>query len=257
MTAEPPVLAKPPGFWWIVLLGVVGFCAGFFGPLVFVPDANQGPLVGILITGPGGAMLGLVLFVLMKFLPLSARAQWRLLQALCVLGVLGICLVVQPAPVTRGYLLEVEVTGVRTPAQTADEVIADWQARIAPVAWATPRAGWERQMRADLAKDPGRVIDGVLVRRRAIKMHRKPWNRGRLFAAEWQTVNEKHSYYARAGEAIAATVGTHAKLYIVNDTADGIPVTKEWPPLEVESFINLSRVEPLPAEFAALGAQHP
>jgi hypothetical protein len=41
-------------------LGGLGFVLGFFGPMVFAPEANQGPLLGILITGPGGAALGAI-----------------------------------------------------------------------------------------------------------------------------------------------------------------------------------------------------
>lgn len=41
------------------VLGGIGFAAGFFGPMVFAPEANQGPLLGIFITGPGGFLLGL------------------------------------------------------------------------------------------------------------------------------------------------------------------------------------------------------
>jgi hypothetical protein len=41
-------------------LGAVGFAAGFFGPMLLEPDANQGPLLGIFITGPAGFLLGLV-----------------------------------------------------------------------------------------------------------------------------------------------------------------------------------------------------
>jgi hypothetical protein len=43
-----------------LIVGAVGFCGGFFGPLVFAPDANQGPLLGIFITGPLGAVLGAI-----------------------------------------------------------------------------------------------------------------------------------------------------------------------------------------------------
>lgn len=43
-----------------VTLGVLGFCGGFFGPLVFTPDANQGPLLGIFITGPLGFIFGAI-----------------------------------------------------------------------------------------------------------------------------------------------------------------------------------------------------
>ena len=42
------------------ILGSVGFAAGFFGPMIFAPGANQGPMLGIFITGPAGALLGAV-----------------------------------------------------------------------------------------------------------------------------------------------------------------------------------------------------
>jgi hypothetical protein len=42
------------------VLGSIGFAAGFFGPMLLAPQANQGPLLGIFITGPAGALLGAV-----------------------------------------------------------------------------------------------------------------------------------------------------------------------------------------------------
>ncbi len=44
--------------YWAVLAGALGFCGGFFGPLIVAPDANQGPLLGIFITGPLGFIAG-------------------------------------------------------------------------------------------------------------------------------------------------------------------------------------------------------
>ena len=41
-------------------LGSIGFIAGFFGPLIFSPSANQGPLLGFFFTGPIGFVLGLI-----------------------------------------------------------------------------------------------------------------------------------------------------------------------------------------------------
>lgn len=43
-----------------VVLGSIGFVAGFFGPILLTPQANQGPLLGIFITGPLGFLLGAV-----------------------------------------------------------------------------------------------------------------------------------------------------------------------------------------------------
>jgi hypothetical protein len=40
--------------YWAAVGGAIGFSGGFFGPLIFTPEANQGPLLGIFITGPLG-----------------------------------------------------------------------------------------------------------------------------------------------------------------------------------------------------------
>jgi hypothetical protein len=43
-----------------LVVGGIGFAAGFFGPMLLAPDANQGPMLGIFVTGPGGAVLGAI-----------------------------------------------------------------------------------------------------------------------------------------------------------------------------------------------------
>ena len=54
--------------WWhgentwgfAAMIGGLAFAAGFFGPLIVTPEANQGPLLGIFITGPAGLALGVI-----------------------------------------------------------------------------------------------------------------------------------------------------------------------------------------------------
>jgi hypothetical protein len=41
------------------VVGGIAFAAGFFGPIILTPEANQGPLLGIFITGPLGFVFGL------------------------------------------------------------------------------------------------------------------------------------------------------------------------------------------------------
>jgi len=43
------------------LVGGIGFIGGFVGPILLMPEANQGPLLGIFITGPLGLIIGLLL----------------------------------------------------------------------------------------------------------------------------------------------------------------------------------------------------
>lgn len=43
---------------WGLVFGLVGFLGGFLGPIFLKPGANQGPLLGIFITGPLGVVIG-------------------------------------------------------------------------------------------------------------------------------------------------------------------------------------------------------
>ncbi len=43
-----------------VIIGGISFLAGFLGPIIMTPQANQGPLVGIFITGPIGFVVGII-----------------------------------------------------------------------------------------------------------------------------------------------------------------------------------------------------
>jgi len=77
-------LRRSPGFWSLAL-GVVGGAAGFFGPIFLRPDANQGPLLGLLITGPGGAVAGTVLGYVFRVLPFSDSVRGQALLLSCTL----------------------------------------------------------------------------------------------------------------------------------------------------------------------------
>ena len=56
---------KNPGIVFSVLCGAlivggVGFAIGFWGPMILEPGANQGPMLGIFITGPLGSIAGAI-----------------------------------------------------------------------------------------------------------------------------------------------------------------------------------------------------
>lgn len=61
---------------WAFKIGGIAFAIGFVGPMLVRPDANQGPLLGILVTGPLGFVAGLVVGAVMEWRrpPPAARA---------------------------------------------------------------------------------------------------------------------------------------------------------------------------------------
>lgn len=59
-TAEDTMSVSVMAGLGALILGGLGFVAGFFGPMILAPQANQGPMLGIFITGPAGAVLGAI-----------------------------------------------------------------------------------------------------------------------------------------------------------------------------------------------------
>jgi hypothetical protein len=57
------------------VVGGLSFAAGFFGPIVFDPDNNLGPLLGIFYTGPLGTVAGAVLGALIGLVVRANRAR--------------------------------------------------------------------------------------------------------------------------------------------------------------------------------------
>jgi hypothetical protein len=58
---KPPGRGKAVGWWCATMTGIVGvvsFLLGFCGPMIFSPDSNTGPMLGIFVTGPLGAIVG-------------------------------------------------------------------------------------------------------------------------------------------------------------------------------------------------------
>ncbi len=83
---------------WGATLGALGFAAGFVCPLVLDRGGNLGPLLGILMTGPlgavGGFLLGALLALLRRWHP---RDMALVLIAVSLLYVVGIFLYVGAA----------------------------------------------------------------------------------------------------------------------------------------------------------------
>ena len=56
------------------LIGGIAFLGGFIGPMILMPQANQAPLLGILLTGPIGWLLGTIFGVTRERLRQTRRS---------------------------------------------------------------------------------------------------------------------------------------------------------------------------------------
>lgn len=247
--------ARLPIGLWVAALGATGFVAGFFGPIALNPDANQGPLLGIFITGPGGAIGGLIAGLLFRVLPVSNGVRvGALLSATGALGLgtLWFCL---PQPAVLGYVIDATVAECARPADLAKDALARWQAAVARATWVTPPADWQQRALGNLDRDPGVVLTLHVERRATIRQHRKPWDFGRMDAAPWLPTTQPERYYADdEGGSCAAYLARPRQLYLPHAISPGNPnePAKVWPPVDTTGFLSLLALGGVPETYRRL-----
>ena len=232
---------------WALVLGATGFAAGFFGPMVLTPDANQGPLFGIFLSGPGGAAAGALLGFLVGLTPLSVARSRALLAAVGACYAVAVLFFCLPEPRFDARLLDAEILGCSSPSTLKEAVISNWENRVAAVTWAPPRAGWKEDFDRMVAADPGSILLLRERRQRNLFINRKPWNKGSISARAWTPGGPDRTYFAR-GACAAFPAGARAVYLVSGETA------KQWPPEILPNLLNLETVGPLPADDAPFAA---
>jgi hypothetical protein len=228
-----------------LLVGGVGFLAGFFGPIALNPGANQGPLVGIFITGPGGAILGAVVGGLLAAVGASRASRIGVLATTAALLAGATGFYVLPAPEFKGNVLELRVDSCVSPLALKAEAFDYWDKRIAAASWAAVRPGWKDGFEAMAAADPGVVLGVTVTRSTGIYENRKPWNKGTFAAGKAWWVRER--YFAR-GSCADWPVGISA----VFEAAGDARVSKAWPAEVLPNFLDLQVLTAAAPERAAL-----
>lgn len=226
------------------MLGGAGFAAGFLGPIALNPEANQGPLLGIFITGPLGALLGAALGAALAAAGVERGKAATVAAAFAAAGgavVLFFCL---PGPKFRANLVAYEVARCQPPSALKDEAFARWDKSVAAVTWASPRPGWKEGFDAMAAADPGAVLTVKVTRAVAVYENRKPWNAGTYEARRPRRVAER--YFLRGGSCAEQTPGKTGVFLAKGEASGG------WPSANLPNFLNLTVMSPIPAEMSAL-----
>jgi len=231
---------------WTVVLGIAGFLSGFIGPMILAPDANQGPLLGLLITGPTGALLGSVLGVAAALAKLSPRSEMRALAATASIVAVVTLYFCVPSPRLRATVVDGEVRSC-VPAGTMRDVTVDRLSRLAAARPVPEQVAWAERFDREYATKPGAVIDVHVYRDAQLYEKQARWNLGTLFARPWRDGERDERYFASdpGPDCSAYPLGSRSKFAVTGNI--GI-----WRPSGIAEMLDLKSAAPLPAEHAQL-----
>jgi hypothetical protein len=231
---------------WTIVLGIAGFLSGFMGPMILAPDANQGPLLGILITGPTGALLGSVLGVAAALAKLSPRSEARALAATAAIVAVVTLYFCVPLPRLRATVVDGEVRSC-VPAESLRAETIDRLNRLAAARPVPEQVAWAEKFDEELAVKPGAVIDVHVYRDAQLYEKQARWNRGTTVARPWRDGEKDERYFASdpGSECSAYPLGSRSKFVVTGNI--GI-----WRPYGIAEMLDLKVAAPLPADYANL-----
>ena len=202
-------------------------------------------MLGIIITGPGGAIAGLVLGFLFRVLPFTDILRTQALLLCCTLlgvGTLWFCL---PQPKVVSRVVDATIESCRPARELLPARIAHWEERIAAVNYTAPRAHWREDTGRMLRQSPGVLVELKVERSNVIVQHRKPWDAGSLAALGWKRMGDSRDYFG-GGTCESYPRG---KRVLLAPAASG---SGKWPPDDLPNFLGVQVLQPVPANHLQL-----
>jgi hypothetical protein len=228
-------------FRWAWILGVVGFVCGFIGPMVLAPDANQGPMLGIFITGPAGVILGAVLGLAVGALNPAPATATRILYAVAVAGAAATLYFCIPSPHYHADVADGEIRQCSRPESLRDKTVEHLNELTAAHRPLTKPVSWGEAFDQALAKERGVVIEVHVFRDSRLYQREARWNRGTLEARPWIAADKSRRYFATYAGADCKSypIGVRSRFRVIGHI--GI-----WPPASAAEMLVLKVAAPLP-----------
>ena len=231
---------------WGGILGLVGFLCGYLGPIILNPNANQGPLVGIFVTGPISFVFGIVLGIICDT---SNKARVNQDSILSIAGVIIACLslyLILPEPSFVGRIIDGRIQGCSSTIVRTKNAISRWE-KIIDEGKMTgkPRTTWKKDMERMLDEDKGVILELFVNREMTINKEQKPWNKGKIKATSWHEENNVQKYYAQLkGEDCLEYSINSRQLFFVKFEEYSVS-----PPDNLPSFLGLLVLKEIPEEY--------
>jgi hypothetical protein len=181
-------------FVWAFTLGAVGLICGYSGQFWLLKTGdNLGPMLGIILTGPVGFILGIVLGGLSSKYQLTV---WRNILFLAVatlaVGIGSLYLTVAEfKPVVQ--LVDAEIVSCEHPDKRLADQTKYWSERIGT----TPnRPEWQQELPEMVRTQPGAVLTLRIHREAWVRKQQWRWGEVSIKVDKWKSTNETKKVFA-------------------------------------------------------------
>jgi hypothetical protein len=209
---------------------------------------EQGPLVGIFVTGPIGFLIGLLAGWMFERAKIGELAREGIFVVLVVGTAWGSLVLSRPGPQIFGTIEEGAIVKCETPMVRLPVALSMWGSTIAANPQLGVRPNWQGEARRTLEDAHGVVVEFVTERRRNV--YRDPRSSA-LSAESWIVEEEKAEYFADFAGSACSGYPLHRSERLWAGLPK-TPATDEIPPQDPAGVLGLEELDPIPRTVVAL-----
>jgi hypothetical protein len=243
----PKWIARP--LIWAIVLGFVGLIFGYYGQdLLLAVPGNLGPLAGILVTGPMGLVLGVLLGGLSAHFRLSARRNLILLAIAALVGSVVSLYGSLPAYRQKVWLVDAEIVNCEHVDQLLASKTKMWS-EVAARPHTNARPNWEQEVPDMFRAQPGAVLTIRIYQEAWIRELEWSWGGISQRVDDWQSVNETKQVFAAIADPVPHSPCERFTVGERRFSAVTWEKSNSTPPEKVSRFLWLGVLQQVPPVF--------
>ena len=256
MTATNHPKSSAWAYTWVFTLGFVGFICGYFGQaLLLAAQSDAAPLFGIVVSGPIGLFVGVLLGAWSTRLQLTNKQNLAyLLIAVIAVAVGTLYLAVSKYNETI-QLVDAEIIGCEQVEQLLASQAKMWS-EVAARPHTNARPNWEQEIPDMLRAQPGVVLTMRIYQEAWVKEQRWSWGGVSQRVDDWQSVNETKQVFADIAEPVPHSP---CKSFTIGErrfSALAWEKSNPTPPAKLPEFLWLYELQQVPPEYVRYIPRH-
>lgn len=238
---------------WAFALGFVGFVCGYFGQALLLADqSDAAPLFGIVVTGPIGLFVGVLLGAWSTRLHLSNKQNIAFLLIAVVTGAVVTLYVAVSKYRETIKLIEAEIVSCERVDRLLEIKSKHWSkeaVRVLREGVGNPRPNWEQEIPGMLQARPGAVLSIRIYQEAWVSEQKWRWGSISLRVDNWQSSNENQQVFAAITD-----LSSHApcERFVLGERGFFALVwepSSEYPPNKLAQFLGLFELQQVPRAY--------
>lgn len=215
------------------IVGSAGLIPGFYLPIFLNPGANQGPFLGLFVTGPTSFVCGIIIGIVFQIFNFKRVTKIIILSPIVTAIICWTTVLSLPEDLLLSRNISGEILHRSNPIERLNSRIKWWDELIKNEAYIRPTLDWKGKIKNIFETEQGCLVTVNVHALRMTNLRKRPWNSGDTIVID-KGENGREELYIR-GCSCSEIRETNLDYNVIEVEFDSVS-----PPLNIAAFLGVN-----------------